>query len=145
MSKPNEEVLGTAYTFLKNRSYASAELQRKLLSKGYAESDVEEVVSYLTERKFLDDKHTTQSLIERKSGKRAVGRERLSAELVKRGIPEEIVSEQVANLHEGDRALDALIGKFSRDESRERASRFLWQRGFDEEAIEFALARFFQE
>ena len=56
---------------------------------GYPEDIVERVVRFLIERKLLDDTRTTQNLIERNTGRRSIGVERLTAELKRRGAPEE--------------------------------------------------------
>src|SRR5471030_73987 len=49
---------------------------------------VECVIRFLKDRRIIDDSKTTQNLIERQSGTRAVGLEKLRAELLERGAPE---------------------------------------------------------
>jgi SOS response regulatory protein OraA/RecX len=104
-------------------------------------------ISFLKDRRIIDDTKTTSSLIERYSGKRAIGLEKLRAELQERGAPEETINAVLGELllEERQRMNDALTAKFSPESgSRAKAARFLYSRGFSEEEIEGALDRFFQ-
>ncbi len=134
--------LSQALKLLAVRPYFSLELREKLLAAGFSDGDVEEVVNFLRGRKLLNDDNTTQSLIDRRSGKRAVGTEKLRAELEKRGASEDIAEQLLAVASESERALDALRGKFKLGADRAKAGRFLVGRGFAEEAIETALGEF---
>jgi SOS response regulatory protein OraA/RecX len=136
--------LKAAFRFLKSRDRFGAEVRTHLIGEGFEEPCVEEVVSYLIERKLINDNKTTQSLIERNSGKRSVGIERLRAELERLGAPEETVEANLAGLgeSESERALEALRTKYKSGADRAKAGRFLYSRGFREEAIEAALEGF---
>lgn len=142
MDRPSAAPLEAAIRFLSRRDRLSEEVRRHLVSKGVAAADVEEVVSYLQERKLLDDARTTQSLISRQSGKRAVGTERLRAELIELGAPENAIETELSGLDDSARALEALRGKFKSPVPRAKAARFLDGRGFGEEAIVSALDSF---
>jgi regulatory protein len=140
------EVLAAAYALLSRRSYFTEALRQRLLSKSFSRESVEEVVSYLTERKFLNDKATTQRFIESKSGKDSVGREKLKAELERRGVPDEVIEESLASLpDDAARALTCLQAKYGDGADRGKAGRFLYAHGFDECSIESALDRFCPE
>jgi len=106
---------------------------------------VECVIRFLKDRRIIDDSKTTQNLIDRNSGKRSVGLERLRAELLERGAPEETIDAILGSEPDGEsqRMLEALSAKFSPDVSRAKAARFLYSRGFPEESIESVLDRFF--
>jgi SOS response regulatory protein OraA/RecX len=81
------------------------------------------------------------------SGKRAAGIEKLSADLAKRGAPEEIIEECLASITSDDQRLamlDALTGKFKPTDDRVRGARFLLSRGFSEDQIEGPLDEFFR-
>jgi SOS response regulatory protein OraA/RecX len=81
------------------------------------------------------------------TGKRAAGIEKLRAELERRGAPENIVEECLAELSPDDQKqgmLDALSAKFKPTDDRARAGRFLLSRGFAEDEIESALDDFFR-
>jgi len=80
------------------------------------------------------------------SGRRAAGVDKLRAELNRRGAPEEIIDECLAQLSPTDQRramLDALSAKFKPTDNRVRGARFLLGRGFAEDEIEGALDDFF--
>lgn len=121
----------------------ASELRAHLAAKGYEEPVVEKVVQFLLERKLLNDNKTTQNLIERNSGKRAVGIERLRAELEKLGAPDESIERHLADgPNESELALEALRAKYKTETPRAKAGRFLYGRGFSQEAVESALDAF---
>jgi regulatory protein len=144
MTSDFKEALEDAIKLLAPRARLSSEIRAGLLKRGHQELVVEEVVSYLLERKLVNDNKTTKSLIERHSGKRSMGIERLRAELEKLGAPEEIVEANLAAVVDSEpkRALVALQGKYRTGADRAKAGRFLFGRGFREDAIESALDEF---
>ena len=105
----------------------------------------ERVIAFLKDRRIINDTRTIQTLLERYSGKRSIGIEKLRAELLERGAPEETVEAVLVQFAEGEsqRMLDALSAKFKPSDSRAKAGRFLFSRGFSEDEIESALDRFF--
>lgn len=124
-----------------------SEIRSLLDRKGFEAKDIQAVVEHLIRRKLIDDTRTTLNLIERKTGRRAVGIEKLRAELLSRGAPEEIVTECLAALPREDQRqamLDALSSKYKPTDSRAKGARFLIGRGFGEDEIENALDDFFQ-
>ncbi len=125
----------------------SSEIRRSLEAKGFEAKDIEATLDHLIRRKLVDDRRTTLNLIERRSGRRSVGTEKLRSELMGRGAPEEIVDECLAGLpHDRQRQamLEALSSKFKPDGNRIKGARFLISRGFEEDEIEGALDEFFQ-
>ena len=104
-------------------------------------------MEHLRQKGILNDDNTTQRHIERNSGTRAVGIEKLRAELAKLGAPEETIEANLASLaaDEPERALEALRSKYKEGADRAKAGRFLYSRGFQEEAIESALDLFCPE
>jgi len=136
--------LKAALDHLKTRDRLSGELRSYLVAEGFEPDVVENVVQFLVERKLVNDEKTTQHLIERNSGKRSVGIERLRAELEKLGAPAETIEAKLAVLgeSESERALEALRAKYKHGADRAKAGRFLYSRGFEEDSIEAALEVF---
>jgi regulatory protein len=133
-----------AIKLLSVRGRLTSDLKCRLVSKGYPEAVVEEVVSYLQVRKLLDDHNTVQQLINKRSAKRSVGIEKLRGELQRLGAPEELIEANLGAITqtESERALVALRGRYKQGTGRAAAGRFLFNRGFDEEATEAALDLF---
>lgn len=142
------QALEAALKILRSSEKFEKEVRQALEGKGFESKDIEAVIEHLVRRKILNDTRTTTNLIERRSGRRAVGTEKLRAELLNRGAPEEIVDECLANL-DGDRQrqamLDALSSKFKPTDDRLKGARFLFGRGFPEDEIEGAVEAFFNE
>jgi len=139
--------LKLALAKLKSGDRFQKEIEDALLGAGISVPTTQDVVSYLLERRFVDDRRTTINAVERRSGRRAIGREKLRAELLRRGAPENLIDEALAanpETEEPESALALLRTKYRGDAAeRMRAGRFLASRGFEEDAIESALERFF--
>ena len=108
---------------------------------------IESVIQILKERRIIEDTRTTINLVERNSGKRSIGQEKLCAELLERGAPEETIHTALrsSSANEGENILDVLSAKFLPERfERAKAARYLFSRGFKEDDIESALDRFFQ-
>ncbi|MDR3691359.1 MAG: regulatory protein RecX [Fimbriimonas sp.] len=145
MDLPSDrEALQTALRKLKSGDRFESEI-RAFLSDFSSEA-VDDVITYLKGRRIIDDTRTIQNLVERYSGKRSIGTEKLRAELLERGAPEEIVDTVMASriASESSKMLEVLSAKFTPAVSRAKAARFLYSRGFPDEEIESVLDRFFQ-
>jgi SOS response regulatory protein OraA/RecX len=149
-----KKALKAALNRLKAADRFQKEIEAPLINAGFSAETVRDVVSYLIERRYIDDRRTTINAVERRSGRRAVARERIRAELLKRGAPEEVLEEVLRALPDAEASaslVDLLRAKYGAagdqartDRStRARAGRFLASRGFDGEAIEAALNGFF--
>ncbi len=140
----NSQALETALRKLKAKDRFEAEVRTFLAE--FPADEVERVIQCLKGRRIIDDSKTTLNLIERYSGKRSIGLERLKAELLERGAPEEIVNAAIGGISSDERQkmLEALSAKLSPTDSRAKAARFLFSRGFPEEEIEGVLDHFFQ-
>lgn len=141
-----EDVLDQALKFLQRRDYLSNELKSRLESKGYPEDLVDKVLQLLLDRHIIDDQKTIQQTIERASGRRPIGRNKLVNELVGRGLPEEIaenISFNRTEQEEVDVMVNLLHKKGRERADRTRYGRFLLARGFELEQVEIALDRFF--
>lgn len=137
-----------ALTFLKSRDRFEREVRERLDSRGHGSEVIDLVVSHLIRRKLIEDRRTTQNLVARMSGKRAAGVEKLRAELNRRGAPEEIIEECLAELspvQQRKAMLDALSAKFKPADDRVRGARFLLSRGFVDDEIEGPLDEFFRQ
>jgi SOS response regulatory protein OraA/RecX len=139
------DALAYALERLASRDRFEAEIRAELTVREYSELEIAEVLSYLLRRRLLDDRKTIQSLIERNTGRRSVGKGKLSAELLRRGAPEDAVDEELSRRtdeEEFESMRLALESKRWRSGDRVRAARFLISRGFEEELVESALDRF---
>ena len=141
-----KEALADALARLKTAERTTAELRTSLLPK-HGEADTEAALSYLAGKGLLSDDRAAEATVRpRGEGRRAEGDEKLRERLERRGANEEAVQKALAELpNETQRMQDALSAKFKSPEPAQRAQagRFLLSRGFDEEAVDGALDRFF--
>lgn len=136
--------LEKALARLKTRERFSGEMRAFLSSKGFEEPVVERVLEHLVKKRLLDDSRAAELLVKKKSGKRALGSERLKAELLEMGVDEAVVLVSIGDGGDSDAALAALSSKRTWS-GRSQAGRFLAGRGFSEDVIESVLDRTFGE
>jgi SOS response regulatory protein OraA/RecX len=145
MSEQVSPALADALRRLKNVERTEAELRKALAGKHDAD-EVDAAIAWLSARKLLSESRAVEATVRpRSSGKRAEGDQKLRERLERRGVASEAVEAALADApSEADRMHDALAAKFRpEDGQRAKAGRFLLSRGFEEEAVESALDRFF--
>lgn len=106
---------------------------------------VERVVAYLRQHRLLDDERTTTHAVEINTGRRAVGDALLADRLLARGADEDAVAQALTEAESEADRIDAILrAKYQPTDDRMKAGRFLFSRGFSEDAIESALERYFE-
>jgi regulatory protein len=131
------------------RPRSQCEIERRLMIKGYDESVIAGVVAKLTASGFINDDQFAEQWVEsraRAGGLRAMGRRRISQELLAKGVSSERVSAAVSAIGDGDElalAREAAAKKvrlLPTDPATIRSERrkligFLQRRGFSWEAV----------
>ena len=133
---------------LRSSDVLEAEIRGSLVRNGFGPETVERVVASLQRQRLLNDTRTINSLVESRTGKRAAGIQKIRAELTKRGAPEDLIEERLAEVStesqiDSMRAL--LAAKCKPTGSRAKGARLLLSRGFTEDEIERVLDEFFRE
>ena len=142
-----------ALQYLSMRGRSVAELERYLLGKGHSRQHVQESTARLTELGYLDDYAYAMEHIGKRRGRRAVGKNRLLAELFRKGIPGDMarraVAEYPGELVDPEELYRLAAEKFSRLKGKRDAVRklvfFLRQRGFEGDEIRRAVERLSDE
>jgi regulatory protein len=129
---------------LARRDYASEDLRRKLLDKGYDSTIVAGLIERLCSEKLVDDRRYVESFISYRAA-RGQGPHRVRADLRKIGLQGEMVEQGLA-------AYDGWIADLRRVRQKkfgaqlpthyadkQRQARFLGYRGFTSAQIRFAL------
>lgn len=135
------EALRRALKELAKGDRFAAEIREVLERKGYAADVANEVLEHLNRKGLLSDQRAAESVLRRLSGKRAAGPAKIKQLLTQRGASAETV-EAILSGKEGAQVVeivDLLRAKFPSGATREGAGRFLYGRGFSEDAIESAL------
>lgn len=138
MSRTIREV---AMRLLATREHSSAELFRKLVQKGFAQSDVQTLITQLQQENLLSDSRFIESFI-RSRQQRGVGPIRIQAELRQHDFTDEEIRPVLDASAQGWLRLAQQVRqkKFGtvipRDyEEKVRQMRFLEYRGFSHEQI----------
>lgn len=137
-------VEATAVRLLASREHSVAELQRKLLHKGYPPAAVDAVIKKLQLKKLVCDDRFVSVFI-RHHAQRGQGPLRIRAELRQQGITDAVVEEhlQAAGLDWASLARAVRVRKFGATPpkgmtERAKQGRFLQYRGFNSDQIRAA-------
>jgi len=139
--KPEQSAKSYAVWLLSRQDYSAASLRRKLSSRGYDDSEVDDAMAFVIDNKYQNDERFAEQR-SRGSENRA-GNLRIEMTLRQKGIEADLAKAQVQQLApEEERVLHA-AGKF-RDQVRKtgmtqemkmKIYRFLAYRGFSSKAI----------
>ena len=128
-----------AVGLLARREYARAELEDKLIAKGWEKSEVCAALDELAAQGYLTDARYAHALVAQKTGR--YSRRGIAAELKTKGVGAQEIAAALANADlDDDAALAALwqrrYGRAPADErEKARQVRFLQSRGFSLSAI----------
>jgi regulatory protein len=120
----------------------AAQVERFLRQKGASPASARRTVARLSALRYLDDCGYARRWIEGCLARRPMGRERLKAELLRRGVAEPLADRTVREvLHEIDEETLARQALRLRQRGGRRltpvqAARLLRQRGFEEDMVE---------
>lgn len=81
------------------------EIKEKLILKGYDEKCIEKVICFLREYKFIDDERFSDMYISEKL--KTQGKNKIKFDLLRRGIPVEIVNQKIDMISECGKDLEA--------------------------------------
>ena len=131
----------TAIRLLARREHSRAELQQKLLARGFMQDVVTPLLNQLTEKNILSDRRFAENYIHYRTNK-GYGPVRIGAELTQRGVDSDIIDE-LLNMqteywlqHIQTIKLKRFGKKIPQDFNEQtRQMRFLQYRGFTMEQI----------
>jgi regulatory protein len=128
-----------AVRLLAGRPHFRAELSAKLAQRGYPPAEIEAALDRLTAEGYLDDVRAARDFVAHRAERKAEGRLRLKAELVRRGASGEAVAAALAELPEDDQeAARAAAEQWERGHPKGDPAalvRHLVRKGFSRRAI----------
>jgi regulatory protein len=136
-----EEWLQSAVRYLARFDRTAAQVERFLTSKGASPDQARQTIGRLFDLRYLDDRAYASRWVETRLARRPMGRERLKAELMAKGVAEALADSAIG---EALQAVDeeALARRAFRSWRKGRralprqAAQYLRRRGFEEETIE---------
>lgn len=142
------EVKSSAFRYLSNRNHSIFELKTKLKKKEFDSQIIGNVISYLIEKKYLNDLTFAENFVRQRVEGRKEGVMKITSELYRKGITREIISEVTESIKENPKnILNALeLGKSKFDIIQKRGETdynkiksklfmFLKGRGFTSDVI----------
>ncbi len=140
-----------AFNLLGRRLHAYNELKLKLLQKKYDKTLIQEVLDQLKEKGFLDDYQFGKQYAEEKIRIKSWGRNKLKAELFKKGISPAVIDKILGeeDLSPAENAA-ALAGKklkmlskrnYDKHELSSKLYTYLYSKGYDYDTIKEVLSR----
>jgi len=137
------QIKRTAFKLLSRRLHSVSELRLKLKQKRLDNVLTETVLDELTEKKFLDDYKFAEQFSEENIRNKLWGKGKLKAELLKRGIHSEIISQVLEEkFPESDNLSNAILlskkklkllstRKLEKEKLEYKILSFLYSRGYD--------------
>jgi len=139
MTRETLSLRNRALALLARREHTRSELQRKLATHAEDPQELIDLLDDLTRRDWLSDARFAEALVQGKQAK--FGATRLAYELRERGVTDDLIREQLAQLKESEleRARQVWQAKFGAPpqdaKARAKQMRFLQSRGFGLEVI----------
>ena len=134
-----------ALELVSRRPLSRRELAGKLRQRGFDADTAEACVAWIAEHGFIDEPGYAAAVV-RHCAAKGFGAARVRAELMRRGIPRELLDEALAAMPEDGAKLDRLIAARLKDpadrDAVRKLSAALYRRGYSGEEIRAALARF---
>ncbi len=94
------EIKTAAYRLIGRRDHSSAEIKRKLLKKGFDIKLINELLSELTNKDYLNDYNFAQKYSEEAITKKKSGIIKVRNDLIKRGVSNETIEDVLNNIDE---------------------------------------------
>ena len=144
---PRERAFDLAWDAVGRAERTTDELSRYLVSHGVEDEDAAVVLARLTELGYVSDGRIASETVRAAQAGRPVGKEKVKAKLLRRGIDENVVDQAVVSLdHAGEveRAM-VLAAKLGTAAGPAKTARYLAARGFDEEAVRDVVERLFPD
>ena len=94
------EVKNSAFRYLSNRNHSIFELKNKLKKKGFDSQIIEEVITYLINKKYLNDLTFAKNFVRNRVEGKKEGVMKITSELYRKGITREIIAEVTESIKE---------------------------------------------
>jgi regulatory protein len=136
-----------AFRYLGRRLHSASELRLKLRQKGYENEMIDQVISELKEKNYLDDSEFASVFVDEKFKSKMWSEKKLKAELMKRGVQSSIISDVLSEKFSDEdiynNALTVAIKKYNILQERnsdlstikKKLTSFLNTRGYNYETI----------
>ena len=140
----------TALRIVEKTFKSEKELKDKLILKGYDNEAIDKTISFLKEYNFLSDNNYAKMYVKDKS--RVQGKNKIKFDLIKKGINDNIIEEEISNIDREDEregAYNLAVKKYNTIVKREddkfklsqKLYRFLLSKGYDYDTVSYAVKK----
>ncbi len=135
-----------ALKLLEKKDYTRRQIKDKLIKKGFPNDIIDKIVSWLEEKKFIDDKRFAENLVFFKE-KKGYGKRRIIKDLFLRGIGEDTIQDVVKKIDFSKQVEKAKKVLWKKEKTikidnemllKKKLFQYLLQRGFEWEVVEEA-------
>ena len=142
-----------AYRYLSRRHHSENELRIKLKQKKYDENIIEEIIGNLKENNYLNDLEFAEIFSGENIKNKYWGRNKVKAELIKKGISSKIISQVLSEKFPGGNDLQNAIGlaekkikslssrNLEKKKLKEKIYTHLFSKGYDYETAKEAVEK----
>ena len=140
-----------ALWLLGKRDYSVGKIKLKLKEKDFSQEEIDHTISYLLDKKFIDDERFAKNFVRSQINIKPIGKYKLKMKLKEKLISDEIVNKVLADISDEDeknfakelvrKKYQILNIKYKGDKNkiRERLFQQLLNRGFDYEIVKAVL------
>ncbi|MGG7058557.1 recombination regulator RecX [Clostridium tertium] len=140
----------TALRIVEKAYKSEKELKDKLILKGYDNESIYKTMNFLKEYNFLSDNNYAKMYVKDKS--RIQGKKKIKFDLIKKGITDNIIEEEISNIDREDEregAYNLAIKKYNTIAKREddkfklsqKLYRFLLSKGYDYDTVSYVVKK----
>ena len=146
--KEKPTALVKAVDLLAQQEHSEARLREKLIRRDYAAEEIDEAVTRLKEKHYLNDEEACRRQFSYffEDGRMSV--RQICQKLIQRGFAQELVYACIPEEkeeHELEAAFRAACGRFRSAVKRDKIKQFLYRRGFSFSVCDAAVSRFVEE
>jgi len=138
-----------ALNFISYRLRSTWEVRKRLSEKGYENDIILQVIGFLKEYRFIDDREFALMWIRSRTTEKPSGRRKISYELTQKGVPGDIIKECLADFSmelEEELAYSLAVKRTSKNNvNLKKLQSFLLRRGFDYGVIKKVISRILNE
>ncbi len=136
-----------ALDLLAMRDHSIEELKLKLKQRSFSEGIIESVISYLLDRRYLDDTRFAEIWIRARLRKKPESRQMLLAGLMKKGVNRDIAQNAIDTAGiDDDSIVEQAVTRFSkRNDDPQKLMQRLARKGFPYGLVKKYVNRFFSE
>ena len=143
--KPAQSAKAYAVWLLSRQDYSAASLRRKLASRAYEDSEIEDAMGFVIDNRYQDDQRYAEQ--RSRGAENRAGNLRIEMTLRQKGIEADLAKSQVKQLAPEEQRVLHAVGKFREPVRRDgltqplklKIYRFLAYRGFSSKAIRIGI------